>query len=702
MAIFLTPLAAAEGVAESMIPRVGLMPNLPQPYVLRDWRQVTRGYLDLAFDGAQRGTNLPLIAWKNDAGAKLSLPSYVGGPRDAEAINYLAAVVSGSLVGLDMRTYRDRDWVTLGSNFFNSTEGVYVNRLHGATGESFWYDVFPNVLSYQLVDLYPGDAARDNQAFRVAQRWYEACLALGAAVEPQALPNFNHTGLRLSTMRAVELGRIEPEGAAGIAWLEYMAWLKFKDPRFLTAADWTVRAIVERPAAESPLYEVLLPYGAIVAARMNAEDGRHYDVQKLVSDCFEPHGRPQARPGWGVIADRWNGSDVHGLVGSTTDGGGYAFAMNSFEWLGALAPLPRYDVRYAHDIGKWALNMANASRLFYADAHDALHQSSFDWSRAHDAQSTIAYEGIRKWQRGAATAVADGETRNGRRLAGSFDSTRFRKESPPQWEEFQETPHAARPFQHTWEFDLPSQKSRWLVVDARRIAGHRGNTFCFCYASQPQGPFTPAFAVAGVDAPHVVKLPNGLQGKLYVKVQSRDRSRSWHCPDRLCVDAMAISYQSDVGPYAQGDLVVTFVDLLNEATSPIVLYRPASAATDLGLYGSSHVGTLGGIIRPTNVEGILQLDLLKTDYFHSKAYPTYLYYNPHDAPQTVQIDVGSEPKDLYDATSDSFLAKNVKGVATFSMEPDAARVVVLAPAAGKIVHEPTRTLIDGVVVRYEH
>ena len=54
-----------------------------------------------------------------------------------------------------------------------------------------------------------------------------------------------------------------------------------------------------------------------------------------------------------------------GLVGSTTDGEGYAFAMNTFQWAGALTPVARYDTRYAHDIGKWMLNLANAARLFY-------------------------------------------------------------------------------------------------------------------------------------------------------------------------------------------------------------------------------------------------------------------------------------------------------------------------------------------------
>ena len=129
------------------------------------------------------------------------------------------------------------------------------------------------MLFYQVNALYPDDAERDQQALSVAHKWHEACVALGGKTDPLALPNFDHTGLNLATMQPVERGWIEPEAAAGIAWLEYMAWVQFEDPRFLTAADWAIRSLEERPVEQSPLYEVLLPYGALAAARMNAELG---------------------------------------------------------------------------------------------------------------------------------------------------------------------------------------------------------------------------------------------------------------------------------------------------------------------------------------------------------------------------------------------------------------------------------------------
>jgi len=694
-------LTAAEAARQSAIPRVAGMPNLPEPLAIRDWTQVTHDYIDFVFDFDRRGDHLPLVRWLDKNHSMVSIPAYIGGPRAPEAINYLGAVVSGSLIGLDMRNHRGYDWVAMGTNFFSEEEGVYVNRLGQSTGKSFWYDIFPNVLCYQVDALYPNGSTRDQQARSAALKWYDACLALGGSTDPPALPNFDHTGFRLATMQPTETGWIEPEAAAGIAWLEYMGWVRFKDPRFKVAADWAIQSLEDRPADKSPLYEVLLPYGALAAARMNAETGSHYDVGKLVNECFEPRGRPQARPGWGVISDRWQGQDVHGLVGSTTDGGGYAFAMNTFEWVGAIVPIARYDTRYAHDVGKWVLNLANAARLFYPDAHDAAHQSSYVWATAYDEHSAIAYEGIRKWKRGAVAASADYCTSHGRIVQGSFASTQARREVPLELEVLEEEPGAASPFEHVWEFDLPNAARRWLVVDADRIdGGHLGNAFRFLYSIAPEGPYTSAFSVSGVGLVQFVELPESLRGKLYVKAKSTDSVAPRGGQDQLAVDAMSISYRSDVGPFAQGDQLVTFVDLLDEATVPIVLYRPAVATTDLGLYGSSHVGILGGIIKRTNIEGILQLDLLKTDYYHANAYPTFLYYNPYDADRSVEVAVGSGATDVYDVVTNQFLQRNARGTAHVNISADSARVIVLAPSNEELRRDGKRTLIGDVVVRY--
>src|SRR4029077_8087752 len=93
------------------------------------------------------------------------------------------------------------------------------------------------------------------------------------------------------------------------------------------------------------------------------------------------------------------------------------------------------------------------------------------------------------------------------------------------------------------------------------------------FGSQPEGPYTPAFSVSGLGPAQVVELPAALRDKLYIKAQSSDRSLAGGKPDQLNVDAMAVSYCDTIGPFAQGDLVVTFIDLLKEASVAIVLYR---------------------------------------------------------------------------------------------------------------------------------
>ena len=149
--------------------------------------------------------------------------------------------------------------------------------------------------------LNPGDAANDQMLLQVAERWYRGCLALGAGTNRAELPDFDHLAFDLRAMRPVDNGRwIEPEGAAGVAWCEYMAWTKFKDPRFLQAADWALRALLTRPRARNPLYEVLLPYAATVAARMNAELGREYDVAKLRTVFWHPWIAPRPAPDGGA------------------------------------------------------------------------------------------------------------------------------------------------------------------------------------------------------------------------------------------------------------------------------------------------------------------------------------------------------------------------------------------------------------------
>ena len=513
------------------------MPDLPTPFEMKDWRAEALAYDRFVFDFHTHGQYLPLIWWDtthhNTTHPTFGLPSYVGDLKafgdNHEGVNCMGALLGAAIAGID-KSKGPHNWLLDCEQYYNPVERIVLNRPLQQSGGSFWYDIWPNILFFALSDHYPGAGQMDSMMRASADRWADACDALTG---PDGLANFDHTAFRFSDMKPVDNGQWrEPDAAGGIGWLEYMAWVKWKDPRYLKAADLCMEFLQKRGA--NPFYEVLMPYGAYIAARMNGEQGRSYDVQKFGAWCF---GISQSRGGWGVIVGRWGGYDCSGLVGSVDNLGGYAFIMNSFATAGALVPLVRYDHRYAHAIGKWMLNLSNAARLFYPNALPADHQSSAFWTG--DPGHVIAYEGLRK-----------------------------------EW-------------------------------DGKR-------------------------------------------------------------------------------PYATGD--------------PVRFHW--GPQTDLGLYGSSYVGLLGGIISRTNDEKILRLDCLATDYFHGPAYPTFLYYNPYPKPRRVRVEIGPRLTDIYETTTGRFLAKSVRGRRFITIPADTAFVLVLAPAGKKLTYDANRTLIGGVPVDY--
>lgn len=300
-------------------------------------------------------------------------------------------MVGGSLVGIDKSSQDGRNFVLMCQKYFNKDNGVhlYMNGPSHGSGGSFWYETYPSLLFAQLLYLYPETGEMDKHLTMVGERMYEAVMKMGGKT---GVPDFNHTAFDYKKMEGTDNERWkEPDAAAGYAWFEYMAYVKTGDAKFLKCADLCMQFLEQ--CRDNPFYEVLLPYGAYMAARMNAELGRKYDVHKLIKWSFGPSA---ARPGWGVISDRWGQVDAAGLTGSLTDGGGYAFAMNTFDQAAIMTPLARYDDRYARAIGKYILNLANSARLYYANAHADDYQNCAAWAHKYDSNYCIAYEGCRK------------------------------------------------------------------------------------------------------------------------------------------------------------------------------------------------------------------------------------------------------------------------------------------------------------------
>lgn len=523
------------------INRIEQMPNLPSPYLMRDWKEVAKGYDSLVFNFNLTGDYLPLGKIKTNT---VNYPSHnsfilhtvVGTPNteSGEGINCLPAIISASLVGIDKRNQNGNDWVLMTEEWFNNRSGqnVYKNHPVDDSYTDWWYSMMPNVFFYQLYDLYPNTGGFSYQLTAVADQWLSAVYSMGGSDAPWVIPYMNYRGFDLRTMEAYFGNPPEPESAGTIAWLLYNAYSETNQEKYRVGAEMAMEFLSNWES--NPSYELQLPYGVYTAARMNAELGTEYDITKMINWCFDIG----LLRNWGAILGTWDEIDVHGLIGESINND-YAFSMNTFEQIGALVPLVRYDDRFARAIGKWVLNAANASRLFYPNYLPGFKQDSEQWSYQYDPNSYIAHEGMRE-------------------------------EGPGGW-----------------------------------------------------------------------------------------------------------------SPYATGDAI-----------------SGGWGATNLSLYSSSHVGILGGIIDTTNITGILKLDLLKTDYFHSDAYPTYLFYNPYNEVRTVNLNILERSRDLYNAVSNSFLETGVSGNVPITILADEAMVIVVVPTGGVLGYDLNRKLVDGIVIDY--
>jgi len=534
------------------IPRINLMPDKPSPYQMRDWKQVAIDYDNLVFNTLKSGTNLPLTNINPGAGINYSdvqhirMDTYVGQKfhgEVAEAVNILPAIVGASLVGIDKTNHLNINWVAKIRDFYNRNNGqnVYLNGYSGTTGNDWWYEIMPNVFFYQLYSLYPNaDPEFESQFTSIADRQLDVLFKLGAKLHPWTAPSMNYRAFNLITGLPNSNSVPEPEAAGSIAWILYQAYTKTKDLKYLKGAELALDFL--QNWTKNPSYEIQLPYGVVTAARLNAVEGTNYNIDKMLNWIFSS-GNGTLR-GWGTIVGKWNGYDVSGLVGEANDGGNdYAFIMNGFQHAAALAPVVKYDKRYANAIGKWILNLANASRLFYTNGLPEANQqpTGNSWAKQYDPTSSIPFEALKQ------------------------------------------------------------------ILNAKT-------------------------------------------------------------------------------PYATGDAV-----------------KGGWATTDLSLYSGSSVGYLASIINKTNVNGILQIDLNKTDFRGENVYPTYLYYNPESTMQTVEIQLPVGVFDIYDAISSTILSTNVSGKQSFTIDSKSSRMlVIIPPAQSKQTTGRIRKIYEGGVIDYHY
>lgn len=393
-------------VEQLSIDRVNLMPDQPSPYKMLDWKEKALNYDQYVFNRNLKGEFLPFL-WldstkRNFNQTTFGLFTVIGDVRQGtkgnkefhEALNAMGAIMGAGLVGIDKTNQDGMNYVKMIQNYFNRENGwnIMMNNTHpsvalmgGGYGRDWWYDVVPNMLFYAICDLYPNVPRADSLQRIIADQFYKADSVLNG--------NYDYSYFDYSKMQGfVNQIPKQQDAAAGHAFVLLSAYEKFGDEKYLKGAKSAMDAFASQ--RESRFYELMMPFGALVAAKLNADHGTHYDVQKFLNWTFDGCKAADGRTGWGVIAERWGDYDMHGLQGSITDGGGYAFLMNSFDLAWPLVPMVKYDSRYAVTIGKWMLNVSNAARFFYPYEMDDQHQ----WlpEKKEITKNVIAYEGIRK------------------------------------------------------------------------------------------------------------------------------------------------------------------------------------------------------------------------------------------------------------------------------------------------------------------
>ena len=407
-------LAACSGTADLgapveqvVIERVNLMPDMPESYRMIDWKQKARDFDRFVFDWNNSSEVGPLI-WLDNARRNVDQETFglytavkdIRQGKDAnngefhESLNSLAAILGAGLVGIDKTDQDGYNYVKMVQNYFNSDTGwnIVMNNTTssvgskgGGYGRDWWYDVLPNALYYAVCDVFPHVEGAEEIQKSIAEQFVKADSVLNG--------NYDYSYFDYGQMKGgVNHIPLQQDAAGGHAYVLLCAYRKFGDNRYLQHAKSAVEALLSQK--ESRFYEALLPLGAYTAAYLNATEGTSYDVKKLLDWVFDGCKSPTGRTGWGIIVGKWGDYDVSGLQGSITDGGGYAFLMNSIKPAWPFIPLVKYQPEYAQAIGKWMLNNASACRLFYPGYIDEQHQWAPELRNL--TANNIAYEGLRK------------------------------------------------------------------------------------------------------------------------------------------------------------------------------------------------------------------------------------------------------------------------------------------------------------------
>ena len=300
----------ANPIVQVGVQRIDSMPNMPKPFKILDFNTLAKEYDQKVYDENQTGKYWPLI-WKDNSRKNFDQETYgiytaMGDVRQGkehydgifhESLASIGSILGASLVGIDKSDQNGENYVRMLKNYYNretkwnimmNNTGPEVAQLGGGYARDWWYDVYPNVMFYAVADLYPEVNEYDDILRSVADKFYEADSVLNG--------NYDYSFFDYATMKPSKTWICtQQDAAAGHAYVLYAAYQKFNDPKYLEGAKSSLEALLNQK--ENYFYEILMPFGAYVAARMNAEQDSNYDFSNVLNWTFD--GTSACREGWG-------------------------------------------------------------------------------------------------------------------------------------------------------------------------------------------------------------------------------------------------------------------------------------------------------------------------------------------------------------------------------------------------------------------
>ena len=411
----------AKAAAQKSIAQIEKMPNMPPDYQYKDYSQAAKNFDKIVFDYSKKGQYLPLIAndiiHRNVDFNCAAITAYVGKSDfrvgSQESIVYMPAVLSGALVGINKSNQDGRNFIRMSQTFFQkgNSENVFVSTpdQYSATCD-FWYMIYPTLDFMAMANLYPDVQDMVDISKKSANSWYNMLVDMrqnhGGVTFDYAGYNFKTKQLMKNLPGAIEWK--EPDAAAGVAAIMIYAYQLTGDSKYMQGAEWCLTYLDARPVSQNPFYEIMLTYAPLMAARIQAQNGKKYNIEKYMNWIFSC-GKT-SRGYFGIATGSFAGIRADGLCmqydpkntiydistekGKENTHRTILWAMNSMTFPTIITPTARYDQSYARALGKYTLNAVANSRYFYGNSMPENNQTDSVWQKTYDASYSIPYESI--------------------------------------------------------------------------------------------------------------------------------------------------------------------------------------------------------------------------------------------------------------------------------------------------------------------